>query len=608
MIMSRFRTRLTLIFVLLIGISVLTAGIYMASSFKESHIRQLEQNMSREIKLIEQTLVWQRGNDATDMVEYYSSWARKLHESAAARVTFILADGTVVGDSDHNAANMDNHLAREEIAAAHQEGLGSNIRYSDTLKQNMLYVASPVHTPNFEGYIRLAMSLEDVEVSVRELWAYLALGLAALFVVAVLVSYRIAYNLTRPIENMTRVALRFAHMDYKARAQAVGKDEIGQLGSAINAMADSLQIQMTQIREKESRLQTVMEHMINGIVMIDAEGQVALLNRKAEHILGVKSIEWLGRSFQDVHAPHELLHMTAEVLERKLLWHDEITIYYPEERLLDVSVVPIYFTDSEWAGILLVMQDVSEIRRLERMRSEFVANVSHELKTPIAAVKGFAETLMNGAMNDPEIAKTFLQIIHDESERLNRLIGDILELSKIESKRVPLQFSPVHVDSFLEQTVEMLQKEAEKKRIDIHLQAEQDLYVEADEDRFRQIVLNLLSNAINYTPEGGHVKVTAASVHHNEQGEAERIQITIADTGIGIPKKDVPRIFERFYRVDKARSRSSGGTGLGLSIVKHLVESHHGAISVVSELGVGTTFTIELPVLQDMLPPSNAMS
>ncbi|WP_268627288.1 two-component system histidine kinase PnpS [Paenibacillus alvei] len=605
--MSRFRTRLTFVFVLLIGISVLTAGIYMASTFKTSHIRQLEQNMSREIMLIEQTLVWKQGNRFEELASYYTDWARKLHDSADARVTFILKDGTVVGDSDRPVAELDNHLNREEIAAAKKDGLGSKIRYSDTLRQNMLYVASPVHTPDFDGYVRLAMSLADVESSVRELWAYLSIGLAILFLVAAIVSYRIAYNMTRPIENMTRVAMRIAQMDYRARTQSVGKDEIGQLGSAINAMADSLQVQMSEIREKESRLQAVLEHMINGIVMIDAHGQVGLLNRKAEHILGIKSSEWIGRTFEDVRAPHEMQQMTAEVLERKVASHDEITLYYPEERLLDVSVVPVYFTDNEWAGVLLVMQDVSTIRRLERMRSEFVANVSHELKTPIAAVKGFAETLMNGAMNDPEIATSFLQIIHDESERLNRLIGDILELSKIESKRVPLQYSPVQVDLFLEKTVEMLQKEADKKRIDVLLSTEQDMYVEADEDRFRQIVLNLLSNAINYTPEGGHVKIVAMPIEHSENGEAEWIRLTISDTGIGIPKKDLPRIFERFYRVDKARSRSSGGTGLGLSIVKHLVDAHHGLIRVDSELGVGTTFSIELPVVQDIQMLSNSV-
>jgi len=247
---------------------------------------------------------------------------------------------------------------------------------------------------------------------------------------------------------------------------------------------------------------------------------------------------------------------------------------------------------------------VTAIRRLERMRSEFVANVSHELKTPIAAVKGFAETLLGGAGGDPETQRAFLKIIHDESDRLNRLVNDILELSKIESRRAPLLFSPVELGPFIGKTVELLAKEAERKNIRIETEVGDELYVEADEDRLRQIVVNVLSNAINYTPEGGRVRIQVEPVASGdgqiaEEDDYDAIRIRISDNGIGIPKKDLPRIFERFYRVDKARSRSSGGTGLGLSIVKHLVELHRGSIAVESTVGVGTTFTIELPVLQE---------
>jgi two-component system phosphate regulon sensor histidine kinase PhoR len=233
------------------------------------------------------------------------------------------------------------------------------------------------------------------------------------------------------------------------------------------------------------------------------------------------------------------------------------------------------------------------------MRSEFVANVSHELKTPITAVKGFAETLLAGALDDKEIAKSFLQIIFDESERLNRLIGDILELSKIESKRIPLQFSPVEMRSLVERSLHMMQAEAEKKHITLEMQVEEDIYIEADEDRLRQILINLLSNGISYTPDGGKVKVKIEPLHSStdRDNEYERVRLTISDSGIGIPKKDLPRIFERFYRVDKARSRVSGGTGLGLSIVKHLVDLHKGTIQVESEVGIGTKFLIDLPVI-----------
>lgn len=258
--------------------------------------------------------------------------------------------------------------------------------------------------------------------------------------------------------------------------------------------------------------------------------------------------------------------------------------------------VPMAGNDGVERGMLFLLQDVTAIRRLENMRSEFVANVSHELKTPIAAVKGFAETLLSGGVKDEETARSFLQIIYDESERLNRLIGDILELSKIESKRSPLECSPVHLSTFFEMLSDTLDKVAEKKRISLHLDVPEELFIEADEDKLKQIFLNLLSNSINYTLEGGSVRLKVTSVPTDD--EPEKVIVAVSDTGIGIPKKDVPRIFERFYRVDKGRSRNSGGTGLGLSIVKHLVELHRGTVTVESELGIGSTFSVELPVIQ----------
>lgn len=239
---------------------------------------------------------------------------------------------------------------------------------------------------------------------------------------------------------------------------------------------------------------------------------------------------------------------------------------------------------------------MKRIRELEKMRSEFVANVSHELKTPVAAVKGFAETLLSGAMNNKETAEQFLHIIFDESNRLDRLIGDLTELSKIESGRSPLHFSPLSINELLSDVLRIMQTMAQEKDISLNMKVEEGLYIEADEDRLRQILFNLISNGINYTPEGGTVGIAVQSVKKGK--DHEFVQLVISDTGMGIPEKDLPRIFERFYRVDKARSRRSGGTGLGLSIVKHLIELHKGTIQAESKLGEGTKFTIELPMLQ----------
>ncbi|MFD2117945.1 two-component system histidine kinase PnpS [Paenibacillus yanchengensis] len=591
--MNSFRARLTVIIITIIALAVSAAGILMMQTFKNIYIDSLEDNMVREMKLISSRMDWKTEGTEAQLQQYYTEQAKELKSYTEARVTFIRKDGTVLGDSDFAAAEMNNHLERNEVREAIQNGTGRAVRPSDTMQMNMIYVAIPIEQNGTSEYVlRLAMTLKEVDEGIRKVMYVLVVGLLILFVLAAIISYRIALGLTRPLEQITKVAKRITNMDYKARVTVSKKDEIGELAHAINAMADSLQVQMERIKHNESQLQTVLANMINGVVMINEQGSVVLMNRRAEEVLGIKADELVERHYTEAKQQFELSQLIQKSLNSKEAIREEITFYYPEEKLVELTFVPIWGQEEVRSGVLLVLQDVSAIRRLERMRSEFVANVSHELKTPIAAVKGFAETLLGGAVKDEETTRTFLQIIFDESDRLNRLIGDILELSKIESRRVPLMFSPVELDSFVNKTLTLLESEAAFRGIELVSNIEQGLYVEADEDRLRQIIMNVLSNGINYTTEGGKVTIAIEAL------DEDYIAIEIQDTGIGIPKKDLPRIFERFYRVDKARSRSSGGTGLGLSIVKHLVELHKGTITVTSTTGVGTTFTIILPVLQ----------
>jgi two-component system phosphate regulon sensor histidine kinase PhoR len=597
--MNKFRTRLALLFIVLIGCSVLSAGVLVAFLLERSYLNALQDSMKREIQIMLATIQGSKEQYERRNSPFFSEQARYLKQSADARVTFITADGVVLGDSDLDPQQMDNHLTREEVREAAAHGVGYSKRYSDSTGGNMLYVAMAVRNgPDVIGYLRLSMGLGEIETTVRHLWWGLLGGLLVVFIIAGLISYRVAYQLTRPIEKITRVARQITKMNYKSRVYLRNRDEIGELGQAINTMADSLQQQMHRILENESQLSGVLDNMVSGVVMIDEEGRIVLLNRSAEEILGFVSKDLIGKKYDGAKHPFELIQLIKQCIDRGEHIRDEIMFYFPEERILEVNLVPMKAVEEEWLGMVIVLHDITAIRRLEKVRSEFVANVSHELKTPIAAVKGFAETLLAGAMNDTETAKSFLQIIYDESERLNRLIGDILELSKVESKRVPLQFSPVHLSSFVGKTLDMMRSSADKKEIELEMRVDEELYMEADEDRLRQIMFNLLSNGINYTPEGGKVKVEVEEVPAEGEGEVEKIRIVISDTGIGIPKKDLPRIFERFYRVDKARSRSSGGTGLGLSIVKHLVDLHKGSIRVESDLGFGSRFILELPVIQ----------
>ncbi|ANS73753.1 PAS domain-containing sensor histidine kinase [Paenibacillus yonginensis] len=600
--MKSFRTRLAWILMGLVGISMCAAGLTMAKVFKDSHISVLEDNMAREINILSSTFAFQPAENNPEAFSYYSSKAAELDNLTGLRVTFIRADGQVMGDSESNASKMENHLHRHEIETAGQAGSGHpgiSIRFSDTIKEDMLYVAEKVTSDQgFDGYIRLSMSLHTVKEGLWKAWSLMIGGLLILFVAAGLVSYRLAYSITKPLNKITQVANRISRLDYDARVYLQRRvDEIGQLGGAINRMADSLQQQLKVIRENEDLLQSVLANMTGGIIIVDVDGHIALVNRAACRILRIREQEALGRPYQEIKRSYELTKFIDEGVSRRGYVSEELTVYDPEEKILRIDVVPMYEEGDAYRGMLFHFQDVTEIRKLERMRSEFVANVSHELKTPIAAVQGFAETLLTGEVKDEETARSFLQIIYDEGDRLNRLIGDILELSKIESRRVPLAFEPIELRPLFESLFEVLKSAAEKKSISLKLEVPEGMFMEGDEDRLRQIFMNLLSNAISYTPDGGRVKVTAEIL---DDGDEEKIRFVVSDTGIGIPKKDLPRIFERFYRVDKARSRSSGGTGLGLSIVKHLVDLNHGTIKVESKVGEGSSFILEMPMVQQI--------
>jgi len=595
--MNKFRNRLTLIFISFIGLSILAAGIFTISVLRDSQIQALETSMTEQLRTYSATMDWDKASERSIAGEMFRKEAQRMARILGAHVTFFAADGRVLGDSE---GRVDGAEVPAEVKQAMRGTPGIAIRERTSGDGQTMYVAIPTNFGKGEvGFVRFGESLESMNEETMRIASYLGLGLLIILLVTAVIAYRISQNLTDPIEKMTRVAYQITNMNYKARVSIPNRDEIGQLGQAINKMSESLQYQMNQIQEDESRLKNVLENMTSGVVMIDRNGKIVLLNRSAEEQLGITASELLGQTYMTAKTQYEWTKMIRDCLERHEPVRDEVVIYFPEERTLDIHMVPMTGVEQDWGGIVIVMHDITAIRRLERMRSEFVANVSHELKTPIAAVKGFAETLLGGAVNDPETTKSFLQIIYDESERLNRLIGDILDLSKMESKRAPLQFSPIEMGPFVERIFHIMATEAGRKRIDLEADVPDNMFIEADEDRLRQIFINLLSNGITYSHDESRVRVAVEPIVPDPAypDEYDRVRITVQDYGIGIPKKDLPRIFERFYRVDKARTRVSGGTGLGLSIVKHLVDLHKGSIRVESTVGVGTRFIIELPVI-----------
>lgn len=584
--MTRFRIKLTMTILGLISLVLLLMGTYFAKVLERSYLQTLHELLSRESKLVSQVVRF------PEVFSDEKTLADRVRQVAPeeVRLTIIDRTGQVLYDNSTHKERMENHADRPEFIAALHGDIGISRRYSETMGYDMMYVAVPVEQGNkIIGAVRSSMSMKDITDTVHNMWYSLLTGLLVTLVVGSIVVSRISYSIIRPIEEITRVARNITQRHYESRVRIKAKDEIGQLAGAINFMASSLEQQMYEISENQQRLTGVLTNMTSGVIFISEQRRIMLVNPAVEKLLGTSGHELVGRLHIEASKNFGLSQYIDRCLDTGEKFRQEVHIYYPQERILDVSFAPYINFKGEAKGVVVVLHDITEIRRLEKMRSEFVANVSHELRTPITSIKGFTETLLDGAMQDEETCRNFLQIIYDESERLYRMIRDILDLSKIEQKRIHLQMAPVHVQELIASTAAIVQEQVNRKQLSLTLpDPEPAVWLTTDKDCLEQIVLNLLANAVAYTPEGGSIALRVKQ-------DGAQVQIQVEDTGIGIPEQDIPRIFERFYRVDKARSRDSGGTGLGLAIVKHLVENLHGQIGVESVEGEGTTFTVTLP-------------
>ncbi|MED4584850.1 two-component system histidine kinase PnpS [Brevibacillus choshinensis] len=587
--MTRFRIKLTLTILGLISLVLLLMGMYFAKVLENSYLQSLHELLSRESKLIAQAI---RFPDVFSDRAVLEERVLQVAPTDEVRLTVIDRDGLVLYDNSTQVKEMENHHDRPEFLAALHGDTGISRRYSETLGHDMMYVAVPVmQGTEIVGAVRSAMSMKDITDTIHNMWYSLLTGLLVTLVVGSIVVSRISFSIIRPIEEITRVARNITQRQYESRVRIKAKDEIGQLAGAINFMASSLEQQMYEISENQQRLSGVLTNMTSGVIFISEQRRIMLVNPAVEKLLGTPGHEVVGKLHIEAGKSFGLSQYIDRCLDKSEKFREEVHIYYPQERVLDVNFAPYINFKGEARGVVVVLHDITDIRRLEKMRSDFVANVSHELRTPITSIKGFTETLLEGAMQDEETCRNFLQIISDESERLYRMIRDILDLSKIEQKRIPLHMHQVHLQELISSAVAIMNDQANRKQLTITLPSQTpDIWLMTDKDCLQQIILNLLSNAVAYTSDGGTITI------HTEK-DTKQVKIQVIDTGIGIPEKDIPRIFERFYRVDKARSRDSGGTGLGLAIVKHLVENLHGHITVESKEGKGTTFTATIPLV-----------
>lgn len=437
----------------------------------------------------------------------------------------------------------------------------------------------------FKIYLLEALS-ETLKVKI--LWI-LSICLGITIIVIVLLSIRITALYTKQVKAATDVAIELSKGNYRARTKIDRLDDTEMLGTAINKLAENLQELVKTQEMQQDRLTALIENIGAGLVLIDSRGYISLINKGYIDIFHVRPDDYLNKLYYEVIEQKEICQLVAEVFRREQKVSKQLLILLQiERRYFDVYGVPIIGSNNVWKGVLLVFHDITELKKLEQMRKDFVANVSHELKTPVTSIKGFAETLMDGAKNNEETLEAFLSIILKESDRLQSLVQDLLELSKIEQQGFRLNLQPLDIHKLLEEVIELLTGKALAKKIKIEFNGFPDqVFINGDIDRLKQVFINLISNSINYTPANGEVNVTL-------EDDEKYVRVHVEDSGVGIENEEIPRIFERFYRVDRARSRNSGGTGLGLAIVKHLVEAHHGNIIVRSDVGKGSEFIIEL--------------
>ncbi|MED3622712.1 two-component system histidine kinase PnpS [Neobacillus thermocopriae] len=433
------------------------------------------------------------------------------------------------------------------------------------------------------------LNYNELKQTYGQIWWILSISHWVAIILTVYCGIRVWTSFTKSIKEATNVAVELAKGNYRARTTMESLDESGILATSINRLAENLQELVKQQEMQQDRLTALIENMGAGLILIDSGGYINLVNKGYSDIFQISPSDYLNKMYYEVIEQKEVCDLIAEVFRTEQKVSRQLLIpLYIERRYFDVYGVPILGANNVWKGVLLVFHDITELKKLEQMRKDFVANVSHELKTPVTSIKGFTETLLDGAMNNKETLEAFLSIIQKESDRLQSLIEDLLDLSKIEQQGFKLSIVPLNIYILLDEVVALLQGKAQPKEINLELISEKkNVMITGDVDRLKQVFINLIGNAITYTPAKGNVKVVLIDCQ-------EHVRIHVKDSGVGIEKEEIPRIFERFYRVDRARSRNSGGTGLGLAIVKHLVEAHHGTISVRSNLGEGSEFIIEL--------------
>lgn len=603
------RWRIAVPYIVVTLLALLGLTLLVTNRAREEHLADLRATLLAEARLI--------GDAARPFLEgpaavtpdsaALDELARRWAELVDGRVTIVAPDGLVLGESHQERALMDNHLNRSEVQDALQDGEGSSIRFSSSVDQDMMYGAAPIFQgEQIIGFARVALPLDRIEASVARLRRPLIVVTLAAAGVMLLLALWIARRTARPIEQLTAVADRMAGGDLSARAIATTRDEAGRLTASFNRMADELDDTVTRLTRERSRMAAVLENMADGVLIIDPRGSVRLINPAASKLLKTSQQTAAGASIAQVVRHHQIIELWQDCRSTGQMQAGAVEI---DRQRIFWQVIITSFQEEDTRGYLMIIQDLSRIRRLETVRRDFISNISHELRTPLASLKALTETLRDGALEDPPTAQRFLNSMETEIDALTQMVQELLEISRIEAGQTVLRLRPTSVEEVIGPPVERLLAQAERSTLTLSVEIAADLPLAlVDGERIQLVVTNLVHNAIKFTPPGGTIAVRARAGRAGEVPASARqgtplvsggwqvIIIQVTDSGVGIPARDLPRVFERFYKADRARG--SGGTGLGLSIARHLVESHGGHIWVESEEGVGSTFSFSLPVAE----------
>ncbi|MHB8655472.1 MAG: sensor histidine kinase [Terriglobia bacterium] len=588
-IRSTIFRKLLAIALLLISVTLLVLDFYLGRYTARRQVESVQQRLDSEALIL-------AGELKTVTPGQLAQWVIEAGARAQARVTVIDPRGVVDGDSQHDYETMENHSNRPEILEAHRTGKGTSIRHSKTLDRDLCYVAILMDyrgQPDF--VLRLALPLEDLDAAIAAVrWRILEASLAAA-VFALAIAYLFSLAFTRRINRLRAFAEGMADAHFSKSPLPAEDDELGALGQSLNRTSSQLRELVDRLSLESARRESILASMVEGVLAVDDEMRVTFCNQSFSRAVDCQFPVPERIPLVDLVREPDLFEILKHVLASGQSLKQRVQLSGPANRALEIQAAPL--ASPSRPGVIAILHDITDLERLERVRKDFVANVSHELRTPLTAIRGYAETLLDGALEDQENNRRFLEIIKAHAIRLNNISADLLVLSELESGKQQAAPESLSVRAAVEAALRTVEAEARVRGVSLHCGTLEEVEVMGDRLRLEQVLVNLLDNAVKFNRRDGEVSV---EIGRTADGQA---RIEIADTGIGIPSEDLPRIFERFYRVDKTRSREVGGTGLGLSIVKHVVERMNGTIQLESVLGKGSTFTVYLPAASPLLLP-----